>query len=57
MDAIPEEATSTCAVMTAAMLIKVCGSRAQGRQLAAGWTRKSTARSAQMVYTRNASAA
>ena len=42
--------------MAAAMLIEAC-SEAQARQLAAGWTRKITARSAQVVNARNASAA
>ena len=57
MGAIAEEVASTFAVMATAMLIEVCGGGAQAGQLAARWTQKITARSAQTVNARNASAA
>ena len=52
-----EEVASTWTVMAAAMLVEACGSTAEARRLAARWTRKIIARSAQTVNGRNASAA
>jgi alkylhydroperoxidase/carboxymuconolactone decarboxylase family protein YurZ len=57
MGATPEEVASTFAVMAAAMLVEACGGRTQARQLAARWTRKIAARSAQAVNGRNAGVA
>jgi len=43
--------------MGAAMLVEACGSQAEATALAARWTRKIAARSAQAVNARDASAA
>jgi hypothetical protein len=57
MGATVEEVASTWTVMAAAMLVEACGSTVESRRLAARWTRKISARSAQTVNDRNASAA
>ena len=54
MNATTDQVAMTFATLAAAMLQEACGSRANARKLAAAWTRKIAARSAQTTIARRA---
>ena len=54
LGAAPQEVEGSFAVMAAAMLVEAFGSRTEAHRLAARWSRKIAARSAQTVIARSA---